>query len=221
VTYEEKIVQTLNRYKRMQGDDPLLLITVTDGEKRRIGVLRPITADFRTAIPECAMLLSRWRLQNPTLSPTRFTITAERTEKWLDSLVIGNPDRVLFLVQDSDGNCIGHMGFAGFDFDQKSAAVDLVVRGEQGGAPGLMGYALHALIRWGKAELGLRRIGLEVLWDNDHAIAFYMRCGFLRQGLIPLERQEVQGETRWGVGCAEKAEKYYLHMDFPDERMRL
>ena len=74
---------------------------------------------------------------------------------------------------------------------------------------------------YGKAELGLRRIGLEVLWDNDHAIAFYMRCGFLRQGLIPLERQEVQGETRWGVGCAEKAEKYYLHMDFPDERMRL
>ena len=71
MTYEEKIVQTLNRYKRMQGDDPLLLITVTDEEKRRIGVLRPITADFRTAIPECAILLSRWRLQNPTLSPTR------------------------------------------------------------------------------------------------------------------------------------------------------
>lgn len=214
MTYEQQVKETLNRYKRRQSSDNLILIPILDANKNTVGFLRPITADFKTTIENCTELLRRWRAENPTLSPTRFHVTYEGTERWINDLVVCNDQRVLFMVQDLSGNYVGHMGFAGFDYADRSAEVDLVVRGEKGIAYGLMEHAILALVRWGKQELGLKHISLDVLWDNAHAISFYERCGFQRGELIPLTKEERQGEIRWTPhrGAQFEAEKYYLHM---------
>ena len=214
MTYEMWIVEKINQYKRKRPSDNLILVPVLDRDQNTIGFLRPVTADFRTTITDCIELLSLWRADNPTLSPTRFQVTHEGTERWLDNLVINNDQRILFMVQDVTGNYIGHMGFACFDYNEQSANIDLVVRGKQDISRGLMGYALKALVCWGKQELKLKHIALDVLWDNEHAISFYERCGLKRAELIPLTKREVDGEIRWTVhkGQTFEAEKYYLHM---------
>ncbi len=211
---EKLLKEKLDQYKRKQNSDNLILIPILDANKNTVGFLRPITADFKETINRCVELLSRWRAENPTLSPTRFRVTLEGTERWINNLVIGNDQRILFMVQDLRENYIGHMGFAGFDCMTQSAEVDLVVRGEKNVALGLMEYAVQALARWGKRELGLEHISLDVLWDNAHAISFYERCGFQKGELIPLTKEEAQGEIRWipHRGVQFNAEKYYLHM---------
>lgn len=214
MTYEARTVEKLNQYKRKQSSDKLILIPVLDGSQNTVGFLRPITADFRITITDCVELLSRWRANSPTLSPTQFQVTYKGTERWLDDLVINNDQRILFMVQDSNGNYIGHMGFADFCYERQSADVDLVVRGEPNISHGLMEYAIKALVHWGKQELELKHIELDVLWDNEHAISFYERCGFQKGDLIPLTKKESKGEVRWipHRNAQFEAEKYYLHM---------
>jgi len=143
------------------------------------GSLRPITRDYRTALPFCAALLAKWRNENPTLSAKPFTATAEGTERWLDEQILGRDDRLLFLVLSQEGVAIGHIGFSSFDYDAKGCEVDAVLRGDGGAPKGSMTFALRALLRWGIQALELRSIRLRVFSDNSHAIRFYLNNGFL------------------------------------------
>lgn len=212
--YEKQVTEKLNRYKRKRSSDNLVLVPILDAEEHTIGFLHPITADFKTTIAGCVELLSSWRAENPTLSPTRFHVTHEGTERWINNLIINNDQRILFMIEDISGNYIGHMGFAGFNYAAQSADVDLVLRGKKNTAYGLMEHSIRALVRWGRQELELEHIGLDVLWDNAHAISFYERCGFQKGELIPLTREDTQGEIRWTPhrGKQFEAEKYYMHM---------
>ena len=198
MTYAAQVVETIHRYKRKHGKDNLVLVPILDADQNTIGV----------------ELLRRWRAENTTLSPTQFQVTYAGTERWIENLVVQNDQRILFMVQDVNGTCIGHMGFADFCYDTRSAKIDLVVRGEKNISRGLMGHAIAALVRWGKQELELEHIGLDVLWDNEHAIAFYERCGFHKCERIPLTRKESEGEIRWvpHKGAQFEAEKYCQHM---------
>lgn len=206
--------EILNCYKRKQAKDKLILIPILNAEESTIGFLRPITADFDTTIPDCVQLLDRWREDNPTLSPSRFPITHERTRRWIKDMIIDNDKRILFMLQELDGRKIGHIGFTNIDLVRHSGEVDLVLRGERTDIPGFMGYAMSALTQWGKQELLLRHIDLVVLPYNEHAISFYRRCGFREDGVIPLIKIEENNEVSW-ARC-EKAvsapEFYFLHM---------
>ena len=79
--------EILNFYKRKQARDKLILIPILDSEENTVGFLRPVTADFNVTIPDCVELLNRWRVDNPTLSPSRFPITHERTRRDRKSVV--------------------------------------------------------------------------------------------------------------------------------------
>ena len=211
---EEKVKRVLDQYKRKQAGDALILLPILGAEKQTIGFLHPVTADFKSTMTHCVELLDRWRKDNPTLSASRFPITHERTEKWVTETIIKNDRRILFFVQALDGRYIGHMGFNDICAEQGSAEIDLVVRGVKNTLPGLMGYAMEALTRWGKRELQLEHIAVMVLWDNTKGIKFYSRCGFKKGETIPLLKVERGNEVNW-IPCRDllcEAEKYYLRM---------
>lgn len=206
--------EILNFYKRKQAKDKLILIPILDSKENTVGFLRPLTADFNITIPDCVELLDRWRAENPTLSPSRFPITHERTRRWVKESIINNDRRILFLIQALDGRYVGHMGFTAICPEDSCAEIDLVVRGIKDVMPGLMGYAMEALIGWGKRELRLEHIAVMVLWDNIKGIEFYHRCGFEKEEVIPLLKVEKENEINW-IPCRNlqgEAEKYYFHM---------
>lgn len=215
----ERAVHTLNRYKRKQCEYNLILVPILNENRETVGFLRPVTADFTATIPGCVEMLDRWRADNPTLSPSRFPITHERTRRWITDAIINNDRRILFMIQSLEGIYVGHLGFAGIAPEKQSAEVDMVVRGEKKIHPGLMGFALRSLIRWGKAELDLAHIDLVVLPYNSHGIAFYERCGFERDGIVPLVKVETGNEISW-IRCQEsetEPEYYFLHMSLLNE----
>lgn len=214
----EYVIKTINSYKRKSSTDYLTLIPILNDEEQTIGFLRPVTADYNTTIPDCVTLFSKWRRENPSLSPARFTVTDERTDSWLKRLVVENDNRITFLIQDFNGKYIGHIGFAGFRYDSKTVEIDSVLKGVKDGYPRMMEFAMKALIRWGQDVLKIPHFDLEVIWNNSHAIRFYERCGFESDYLIPLEKEQLEDEIRW-VACKdqrEDAQMYYQHMTWKE-----
>lgn len=183
--YQLFIKKTFDRFKCKNKSNFLKCIPVYDDTGTICGYLRPITKDYRVTLRGCAWLLAKWRGENPSMSARPFLATEENTERWLDELVIDRDDRILFLIIAADGTMIGHIGYSAFDYDEKSCEVDAVLRGEKTLIPGMMTFAIRALIDWGLADLRLEIIRLRVFADNLQAIHFYEKNFFLSQEQNP------------------------------------
>jgi len=153
--YQKFIKNILDSYKCKSYDDYLICLPVYDEGKKIVAFLRPITKNYIETIPNCVELMSKWRIENPTISTGKFTVTHERTQRWLDNLVINKNDRIIFLIMDFSGNYLGHIGYASFNYKKKSAEIDSVLRGVKGVMPGLMGFCMNTIIEWGKKVLHL------------------------------------------------------------------
>ena len=77
------------------------------------------------------LLLKKWREANQFAYPTRFPVTLEGTQKWLENGVIDNESRVLFWITDSDLVRLGHIGLVYLP-ETSGFEVDNVLRGEAG-----------------------------------------------------------------------------------------
>ena len=67
--YQLFIKDIFDRYKCKPPHRTRLRISVTDDQGQVCAHLRPITADFLESHPEDIELLSRWRRENPLVSP--------------------------------------------------------------------------------------------------------------------------------------------------------
>lgn len=209
------IKERLDCYKGKYQPESLKLLPVYNYQTILCAYLRPITEDYRITLPGCSDLLGKWREENPGIATGTFQVTRERTEKWLDTHIIGRDDRILFLIVALDGQFLGHIGFSSFEYQEKACEVDAVLRGVNDVHPGLMGYALNSLICWGLSDLRLEKITLKVFADNTHAIQFYRRCGFQVMQLIPLVKVVLPGEEKWEISPQLQgtvAERYYTEM---------
>jgi RimJ/RimL family protein N-acetyltransferase len=213
--YEKYIKEILDKYKRKNKSDYLICLPVFNSDENIVAYLKPITADYIDTIPDCVEIMSKWRIENPMIGTGTFTVTHERTKRWLDNFVINNSDRIIFLTMDFNGNYIGHIGYAAFDYASRSAEIDSVLRGEKEVIPGLMQFCMSVMIKWGKEVMKLNQITLKVFADNTHAISFYERCGFKKDILIPLVKNILPDEEKWEISKdanITNAERYYLKM---------
>lgn len=161
------------------------------------GCLCPITVDYRNQLPDCVHLLSVWRLENPSLSATRFPVSDARTERWLNAAILENELRIMFMIQDPEKQNIGHIGLSGFDFASETVRIDSVLKGVKTACPGIMTRAIESLKTWCRHELQARYVDLVVLEGNDRAIRLYEKCGFETVRLIPLKKIVKNGEINW------------------------
>jgi len=155
-----------------------------------VGALVPI-ADLNVDDDVLIAQLAEWRVANQAAYPTRFPVTIDGTKKWLKDRMLAVDDRLLFLVLDRHGNRIGHFGFANCVNDVGEMAIDNVVRGVAGAAPGLMQAAMAAAIEWAHTTIGPAGFFLRVFANNQHAVRFYERGGFAVAEQIPLRRHQL------------------------------
>lgn len=122
-------------------------------------------------------LLTNWRKNNQQVFRDDHRITIAGTVKWWHKHMAGNKHRILFWVDDTDGNHIGHMGLA--KFTPSYCHLDNVVRGRKE-SPGIMHFAVESLIDWAFSNLKIKNMYLQTQFDNDHAIEFYEFLSFAR-----------------------------------------
>ena len=222
----EQIPNTVSKYNKRVIDTFSELkscVTYEDALRQslqlpnRTGYLMPV-CEFHTTDDALIAKLAKWRDENSFAYPTRFPVTIEGTKKWLRSRVLDVKDRFLFLVLDKHANAIGHVGLANAFNDLDEVEIDNILRGEKQLEPGLMTLAMQTLLKWTQDTLSPRSIILDVFSDNQHAISFYHKLGFVDENLQPLKRVQV-GETINYISLSaedhQPADAYFLKMSYP------
>lgn len=182
----------LNSIKAAASDQPCLGIPV--GRPVR-AFLRPVVTENADENSQDVYRLSIWRNKFVTAFLTEFEATPQRTAKWLREAIAKDDSRILFMVDDLEGNTFGYIGLAFIDWDKLAGEADSVVRG--GAAePGLMTEVLRTLLTWARGQLGLETIGVRVRSDNP-ALSFYEKFGFEEIERVPLVRSERDNMIVW------------------------
>lgn len=219
MAFQAKVSSQFRSFKCFSIEDDLKSLALRNTQGDLIAWLKPVIKEWRRSDAYLPELLTRWRIENPTISTGKFVPTAERTAAWLDNLVIGRDDRLLFIVQGLDGTPLGHIGYSNFNFEDRTGELDSVLRGVKEGYPGLMTLASRRLVEWGYKTLGLHDVTLTVFSDNESAIHFYQKMGFVethRKGLYKVfipekneEKLEIADENYSGP-----IEKHYIYMKY-------
>ncbi len=192
--FHQQVVGYLNEIKRYYAQNPeYYRILVKNAGNNVVAYIRSIS-DETAADKNLIKLLVRWREENWQAYPTVFKVTLEGTKKWLQSQLLEREDRILFLIITLSGEPVGHLGLSNFNFVQREAEIDNVVRGVKTALPGIMTFALAAMDEWAFKKLGLKRLFLRVFLDNERAIRLYEHCGFKGVKKIPLHKV-IEGEN--------------------------
>lgn len=204
----------LNSVKASASEQPCLGIPVGNPVK---AILRPVITENADERSEDVYRLSIWRNKFVTAFLTEFEATPERTAKWLSDGIAKDDSRILFMVDDLEGNTFGYIGLAFIDWDKKSGEADSVVRGGSA-EPGLMTEVLRTLLTWARGQLGLESIGVRVRSDNP-ALGFYEKFGFQELERVPLvksndENMIVWSEDRGNTSVSPDA-PHLVHMTLP------
>jgi|APSaa5957512535_1039671.scaffolds.fasta_scaffold09023_4 RimJ/RimL family protein N-acetyltransferase len=159
-------------------------------------------------------LLSKWR-EAATTFHNRFEVTHEGTRQWLRDLVLDMPDKILFLIFDTYGQPIGHLGFANVFNSNGIFELDNVVRGNNERATGIMTKATITLLQWARDNISPNGFFLRTLDDNKHALKFYSKLGFTKTNKQPLRK--ICHEVGFSyvpieVGDDESPDKYFIGM---------
>lgn len=157
--------------------------------------LRPVATRREHQDPADVACLTNWRNRHINAFLTEFSATDERTSRWLSEVVHTDDGRILFMIEDGQGERVGYMGIAYIDWERAYVEADAIV--SSGGTPkGLMSAALRTILRWAKGQLGLKVVAVRVLSDNP-ALVFYRKLGFEETKRVPLKRVVSNDFVSW------------------------
>ena len=179
--------------KNIIDDDILIKIPVKDFDGNKIGYLEPITKKTLKNDITIAAKLTAWRNQASKHFLSTFVATEERTKEWILNQVLSQFTKLLFLVY-SNSNLVGHFGFANYNDD--TAELDNLIRGESGGHPDLILFSEFALIDWMFKELEISTITGQVLCRNIIALLLHKKVGFEIINKIYLKEVAERNETK-------------------------
>ncbi|OIQ90352.1 hypothetical protein GALL_277440 [mine drainage metagenome] len=167
-----------------------IALTVADDTGRLIASLVPVG---RWALGDASLIeqVCAWRARNMRMFLTQFASSADSTRNYLERLAIGDPRRLLFIIEGPDSVALGHIGL--IELSRTSAEIDNVMRGDAPVPPRLMYLAQRRLLQWCFDALRLDYCTIRVLSYNSHAIDLYIRLGFSPRGKIHLFRDETNG----------------------------
>lgn len=103
-------------------------------------------------------------------------------QRWVEAHCTAS-DEALWVIADSEDRAIGHVGLYKIHLVHRSAEFAIVLDRSTWGK-GIGVRATRAMVDYGFDELNLERIELQVLADNERAIAVYRKFGFREEGLL-------------------------------------
>lgn len=124
------------------------------------------------------------RLSDNSPSP----VPAEPLRRTRDFLknAINSPDPgvIRLAICTREGRLIGYCMIAFIDTDNRSCKVGITIGDREEWGKGYAGDALKLVLKHCFIKLRMNRIGAEIYSFNSRSIAFFMRAGFKREGIL-------------------------------------
>ena len=170
--------------KTLNYDEALInSITVFDKARNKIGWLVPVGSWILFDEKKISSI-ALWRQRSMRMFLAQFISTEDRTREYLKNYSINKADRLFFLIIDKEKRHVGHIGIS--ECTSKSAELDNLMRGVNGGDPQLILYAELALLDWCFKELNLSELDVRILSYNWMVKALHEDVGFILERSSPL-----------------------------------
>ena len=176
--------------------------------------LRGESVELRTVSQSDQAIIASWRNKDHVMNGlfSYMPLSVAQQEQWFQSY-LGRDDELLFVIEAEGGVPIGTIGLSQIDTRNRSAEYGRMLIGEV--AFLRRGYAQDAtllLLRYAFENLGLHRVYLEVLSDNQAAIRLYKRCFFTVEARLHLSHF-TRGKFRDVLLMAVLEDEYRIGME--------
>ena len=127
---------------------------------------------------------------------TDFTITEEKTKRWIKKDVLGNPEKIMFVIY-VDSEKIGIISTSQYDENTNTAILDTMMKEPTFNLPGLMTVVEKVYLRWMFDELNLSKITGFLFSDNKKMMNVNKKCGWVMIDVVPIQKISTKEYTRW------------------------
>jgi RimJ/RimL family protein N-acetyltransferase len=126
----------------------------------------------------------------------RYPFSRVQEEDWIDRVSKQPPSEGMSLAIEllADSRHIGSIGLHGVRWEDRHASLGIMIGEKDCWNQGYGTDAIATLLRFAFDEMNLNRVTLDVLTDNERAIASYRKCGFVPEGTL---RQAYYQEGRY------------------------
>ena len=125
-----------------------------------------------------------------------FEMTEEKTRNWIKKLILGNPERILFIIYFNNKK-IGCIGNGGYDKKNNSSRLDNMMKDPLCNLPGAMTIVEKVYLKWMFDDLKLSKITGFLFSDNSRMIKIHKKCGWITTDVVPIKKIFTEEETRW------------------------
>jgi len=194
--YKARLTTTFASLKQINNYDEWMQksIPIENG----LGKLRCI-CELHANDDDIIGMLALWRDQATTFRDG-FKVTFEGTKRWLRDRLLDVPDRILFLVMDSQDHPVGHMGFDRSLNDDCILNFDNLIRGVRRAPPEIMTEAAKAMFAWATDAIRPRSImSTPVMGHNINSIRFHKFIGFKLVDKKAREKKDPAAEDEYDL----------------------
>lgn len=150
-------------------------IIILNNHGEELTQLEPITQKHSELATELAKDLSEWRHQFAKFFKTGFPPDPVKTQNWIQNVVIGNPNKILYLVHCRNER-MGHFGLT--NITASDVELDNAIRARKGGHPDLFRYIEFVLLDFSFRFLKIKRIYGYLFSHNFLAMTLHKQFGF-------------------------------------------
>ena len=151
-----------------------------------------------------------------------FEMTEEKTRNWIKKLILGNPERILFIIYFNNKK-IGCIGNGGYDKKNNSSRLDNMMKNPLCNLPGAMTIVEKVYLKWMFDDLKLSKITGFLFSDNSRMVKIHKKCGWITIDVVPIKKIFTGEETSWEEITAksndENVERYFNKIELTRENI--
>lgn len=143
---------------------------------------------LRALEPEDYKISYKWRNDinvNRLLGGNVFFVSQEREKKWVENAIYDDKNNIRLAICLLENNkYIGNVNMTSIDWNNRNAELSIFIGEKDEWGKGYAKDACIQIMEHGFKQLGLIRIHLTVLHENQKAISLYEKLGFVKEGLL-------------------------------------